>query len=167
MARLNSTRVYTDEARYRCYLYQKQGGASPSSHGGSSVVFKMSQSDKASCVGLWSVEEGVKTFTLKKREFVQLKKTSQRCTFLTLDTPPKKNHQNRCFYLLELLLCVYKSDLSSLSPVLTISLNTSSPCSPLSLTLSVYSPPQGGGGRTICQQGKEEEGGEGGGSQVV
>ena len=62
-----SARVYTDEARYRCYLYQRQRGGEGGK--GGAVVFKMAQSDKASCVGLWSVDEGVKTFTLKKREY--------------------------------------------------------------------------------------------------
>ena len=72
VAVLNSTHARTDEARYRCFLYQRQrGGGHGAGHtrghrGHSDVIFKMAQSEKASCVGLWSVDEGVKTFTLKK-----------------------------------------------------------------------------------------------------
>ena len=69
VAVLNSTHARTDEARYRCYLYQrKRTGGGGGGKGAREVVFKMAQSEKASCVGLWSVDEGVKTFTLKKRK---------------------------------------------------------------------------------------------------
>lgn len=63
VAMLNHTHIHNDEARYRCFLYQQER-SSPDSFG--QVVYKMAQSDKASCVGLWSVDEGVKTFKLTK-----------------------------------------------------------------------------------------------------
>jgi len=53
----------------RCYLYQRQRHHGRHNGREDGVVFKMSQSEKASCVGLWSVDEGVKTFTMKKREW--------------------------------------------------------------------------------------------------
>ncbi len=62
VAALNGSHIHTDEARYKCFIYQRQRLNS------GQVVYKMSQSEKASCVGLWSVDEGVKTFTLKKRK---------------------------------------------------------------------------------------------------
>lgn len=61
---MNGTHIRTDEARYKCFLYQKQRNSKDQS-----VVYKMSQSDKASCVGLWSVDEGVKTFTMNKCKY--------------------------------------------------------------------------------------------------
>ena len=77
VAMMNHSHVYTDEARYRCFVFQKQQpggkrGSSSSSKG--ETVFKMAQSNQASCLGLWSVDEGYKTFTLKKRESPDRKK---------------------------------------------------------------------------------------------
>ena len=67
VAMMNHSHVYTDEARYRCFVFQKvqpgKGGVK-----GRETVFKMAQSNQASCLGLWSVDEGYKTFTLKKRK---------------------------------------------------------------------------------------------------
>ena len=66
VALMNHSHVYTDESRYRCFVYQRQR---QSHHGDSKeAVYKMAQSNQASCLGLWSVDEGYKTFTLKKRE---------------------------------------------------------------------------------------------------
>ena len=70
VALMNHSHVYTDESRYRCFVYQRQR---QSHHGDSKeAVYKMAQSNQASCLGLWSVDEGYKTFTLKKREFASL-----------------------------------------------------------------------------------------------
>ena len=59
---LNHSHVYTDEARYRCFVFQRQHSNEP----GSSVTYKMAQSLFASCLGLWNVNEGHKTFTMTK-----------------------------------------------------------------------------------------------------
>ena len=69
VALMNHSHVYTDESRYRCFLYQKHRRHRPLPGGDrKEVVFKMAQSNQASCLGLWSVDEGYKTFTLKKCE---------------------------------------------------------------------------------------------------
>ena len=57
---LNHSHVYTDEARYRCFVYQRQ----PNEAG--RTTYKMAQSLFASCLGLWNVNEGYKTFTMTK-----------------------------------------------------------------------------------------------------
>jgi hypothetical protein len=57
---LNHSHVYTDEARYRCFVYQRQPG------GAMEVTYKMAQSPFASCLGLWNVNEGYKTFSMTK-----------------------------------------------------------------------------------------------------
>ena len=70
VALMNHSHVYTDESRNRCFVYQRQR---QSHHGDSKeAVYKMAQSNQASCLGLWSVDEGYKTFTLKKRELTRL-----------------------------------------------------------------------------------------------
>lgn len=58
---MNHSHVYTDEARYRCFVYQKQPGERQ-------VTYKMAQSGFASCLDLWNVNEGYRTFTMKKLE---------------------------------------------------------------------------------------------------
>ena len=58
---LNHSHVYTDEARYRCFVYQRQH-----SNENGEVRYKMAQSLFASCLGLWNVNEGYKTFTMTK-----------------------------------------------------------------------------------------------------
>ena len=45
---------------------QKSGSRNRS--GNSAVKIKMAMSAQASCLGLWSVDEGYKTFEMKKRE---------------------------------------------------------------------------------------------------
>ena len=64
---MNHSHVHNDDSRYRCFIYQKlrHGGGGSS---GKEVTYKMAQSSWASCLGLWNVDEGYKTFTLKKRE---------------------------------------------------------------------------------------------------
>ena len=75
VAMMNHSHVYTDEARYRCFVFQKVQGSNKAGGGGNNgghrgeTVFKMAQSNQASCLGLWSVDEGYKTFTLKKRKY--------------------------------------------------------------------------------------------------
>jgi len=69
---LNHSHVYTDEARYRCFVFQRQHSNEP----GSSVTYKMAQSLFASCLGLWNVNEGHKTFTMTK-----LDSDKEKCTF--------------------------------------------------------------------------------------
>ena len=84
VAMMNHSHVYNDESRYRCFIYQKQRGnrgghstdgseishrsGNKNSSGGSSVRIKMAMSAQASCLGLWNVHEGYKTFELKKRK---------------------------------------------------------------------------------------------------
>ena len=58
---LNHSHVYTDETRYRCFVYQRQH-----SNELDRVTYKMAQSLYASCLGLWNVNEGHKTFTMTK-----------------------------------------------------------------------------------------------------
>jgi hypothetical protein len=67
VAMMNHSHVYTDEARYRCFVYQKIPGDE------FQPVYKMAQSSFASCLGLWNVVEGYKTFTMKKRKIDFLK----------------------------------------------------------------------------------------------
>ena len=68
---MNHTHVYNDDSRYRCFIYQKirtPGGGGKGGHRDAAASYKMAQSSYASCLGLWNVDEGDKTFTLKKRE---------------------------------------------------------------------------------------------------
>jgi hypothetical protein len=65
VALMNHSHVYTDESRYRCFVYRRQAQQQHGG-GGKEVVYKMAQSNQASCLGLWSVDEGYKTFALKK-----------------------------------------------------------------------------------------------------
>jgi len=67
---LNHSHVYTDEARYRCFVYQRQ----PNEAG--RTTYKMAQSLFASCLGLWNVNEGYKTFTMTK-----LDSDMEKCAF--------------------------------------------------------------------------------------
>jgi len=62
VAMMNHSHIYTDEARYRCFVYQKTQGDE------NQPEYKMAQSGFATCLGLWSVSEGYKTFTMKKRK---------------------------------------------------------------------------------------------------
>ena len=59
---LNHSHVYTDEARYRCFVFQRQHTNAPNEP----TTYKMAQSLFASCLGLWNVNEGYKTFTMTK-----------------------------------------------------------------------------------------------------
>ena len=81
---MNHSHVHNDESRYRCFIYQKQRGnrgghmtdgvevsqksGSRNRSGNSAVKIKMAMSAQASCLGLWSVDEGYKTFEMKKRK---------------------------------------------------------------------------------------------------
>ena len=71
VALMNHSHVYTDESRYRCFIYQRQRQSS-SSTSKPSTTYKMAQSTQASCLGLWSVDEGYRTFNLKKCEQTRL-----------------------------------------------------------------------------------------------
>ena len=62
---LNHSHVYTDEARYRCFVFQRQHSKNPNDP----VTYKMAQSLFASCLGLWNVNEGYKTFTMTKCKY--------------------------------------------------------------------------------------------------
>ena len=99
VAMMNHSHVYNDESRYRCFIYQKQRGhrggqmtdGAEVSHksggrnrsGNSAVKIKMAMSAQASCLGLWSVNEGYKTFELKKRKLS--KHIIQRLSWLRSD----------------------------------------------------------------------------------
>ena len=88
VAMMNHSHVYNDESRYRCFIYQKQRGNNRGRHHvtdrtvishkagnqnnpgvGSSVRINMAMSAQASCLGLWNVHEGYKTFELKKCKY--------------------------------------------------------------------------------------------------
>ena len=66
---LNHSHVYTDETRYRCFVYQRQHSASNEL---GRVTYKMAQSLYASCLGLWNVNEGHRTFTMTKCKFFSI-----------------------------------------------------------------------------------------------
>jgi len=51
--------VYTDEQRYRCFVYQYNGK-------GEKRIIKMAESGSATCRGLWSPQEGARVFEIKK-----------------------------------------------------------------------------------------------------
>jgi len=70
---LNHSHVYTDETRYRCFVYQRQHSASNEL---GRVTYKMAQSLYASCLGLWNVNEGHRTFTMTK-----LESDKEKCVF--------------------------------------------------------------------------------------
>ena len=86
VAMMNHSHVYNDESRYRCFIYQKQRGnrggqltdgaevshksGSRNRSGNTAVKIKMAMSAQASCLGLWNVNEGYKTFELKKCKFI-------------------------------------------------------------------------------------------------
>ena len=57
---------------YRCFLYERR--LEPAASGGQEWVVRMSQSFQSSCKGLWSVDEGARTYTLKKGERIKGKK---------------------------------------------------------------------------------------------
>lgn len=76
VAMMNHSHIYTDEARYRCFVYQKTQGDE------NQPEYKMAQSGFATCLGLWSVNEGYKTFTMKKREYFTILKRKFRANKL-------------------------------------------------------------------------------------
>lgn len=56
---LHRQHVYTDEQRYRCFVYEYHGK-------GSARVLRMAESVSATCKGLWSPLEGFRTFEISK-----------------------------------------------------------------------------------------------------
>ena len=56
---MNREHVYSDESKYRCFVYEKSGK-------GDNKTVKMAQSLSASCDGLWSPLEGYRTFDMAK-----------------------------------------------------------------------------------------------------
>jgi len=59
VAEMNREHVYSDESKYRCFVYEKSGK-------GDNKTVKMAQSLSASCDGLWSPTEGYRTFDMAK-----------------------------------------------------------------------------------------------------
>ena len=59
VAQRRGQHVYSDEARYRCFVYEKEGK-------GDNRTVRMAQSLSATCRGLWSPQEGYRTFALEK-----------------------------------------------------------------------------------------------------
>jgi len=59
VAEMNREHVYSDESKYRCFVYEKSGK-------GDNRTVRMAQSLTASCTGLWSPQEGYRTFDLEK-----------------------------------------------------------------------------------------------------
>ena len=66
VALMNHSHVYTDESRYRCFVYRRMRQRDDADDAG--TVYKMAQSNQASCLGLWNVEEGYRTYELTKRK---------------------------------------------------------------------------------------------------
>ena len=66
VALMNHSHVYTDESRYRCFVYRRTRQRDDDDDAG--TVYKMAQSNQASCLGLWNVEEGYRTYKLTKRK---------------------------------------------------------------------------------------------------
>ena len=60
-AEMNREHVYSDESKYRCFVYEKYGK-------GDNRTVQMAQSLTASCTGLWSPQEGYRTFDMEKGE---------------------------------------------------------------------------------------------------
>ena len=56
---MNRDHVYSDESKYRCFVYEKSGK-------GDNKTVKMAQSLTATCNGLWSPMEGYRTFDMNK-----------------------------------------------------------------------------------------------------
>ena len=65
VALMNHSHVYTDESRYRCFVYRRTRHHDDADDTG--TVYKMAQSSQASCLGLWNVDEGYRTYKLTKR----------------------------------------------------------------------------------------------------
>jgi len=59
VAEMNRDHVYSDESKYRCFVYEKSGK-------GDNKTVKMAQSLTATCNGLWSPMEGYRTFDMNK-----------------------------------------------------------------------------------------------------
>ena len=56
---MNRDHVYSDESKYRCFVYEKSGK-------GDNKTVKMAQSLSATCSGLWSPLEGYRTFDMNR-----------------------------------------------------------------------------------------------------
>jgi len=59
VAEMNRDHVYSDESKYRCFVYEKSGK-------GDNKTVKMAQSLSATCSGLWSPLEGYRTFDMNR-----------------------------------------------------------------------------------------------------
>ena len=59
VAEMNRDHVYSDESKYRCFVYEKSGK-------GDNKTVKMAQSLTATCNGLWSPMEGYRTFDMNR-----------------------------------------------------------------------------------------------------
>ena len=59
VAEMDREHVFSDESKYRCFVYSKAGK-------GDNRTVKMAQSLAATCTGLWSPEEGYRTFQMDK-----------------------------------------------------------------------------------------------------
>ena len=59
VAEMNRDHVYSDESKYRCFVYEKHGK-------GDNQTVHMAQSVAATCNGLWSPTEGFRTFDMIK-----------------------------------------------------------------------------------------------------
>ena len=65
VAEMNRDHVYSDESKYRCFVYEKSGK-------GDNKTVKMAQSLTATCNGLWSPVEGYRTFDMNKGACLQI-----------------------------------------------------------------------------------------------
>jgi hypothetical protein len=59
VAELNREHMYSDESKFKCFVYERVGGK------GEERGIRMAQSESATCSGLWSAQEGFRTFDME------------------------------------------------------------------------------------------------------
>jgi hypothetical protein len=60
VAELNREHMYSDESKFKCFVYERVGGKGEEKAG-----IRMAQSESATCSGLWSAQEGFRTFDME------------------------------------------------------------------------------------------------------
>jgi hypothetical protein len=51
--------MYSDESKFKCFVYERVG------KGEEKAGIRMAQSEAATCSGLWSAQEGFRTFDME------------------------------------------------------------------------------------------------------
>jgi hypothetical protein len=59
VAELNREHMYSDESKFKCFVYERVG------KGEEKAGIRMAQSEAATCSGLWSAQEGFRTFDME------------------------------------------------------------------------------------------------------